>query len=136
MQSPFVLFCRFGCSVPQPVVRCWASASFEEMYGLDCFENGSSFVKPECNCFGGPKDSDFDSRPTVKVVLGTWATAALDAFLLKGVIEEKLGFPVLLISDYDPVFNGTESVLEGLARGDAHLYPEVLSLPLCPDLVR
>jgi hypothetical protein len=63
----------------------------------------------------------------VKVVSGTWATASLSAFLLKVVLEEKLGFPTLLISDYDDMFNDTESVIEGLARGDAHLYPEVRS---------
>ena len=56
-----------------------------------------------------------------------WATATLNAFLLKVVLEEKLGFPTLLISDYDDMFNDTESVIEGLARGDAHLYPEVRS---------
>ena len=61
----------------------------------------------------------------MKVVSGTWATASLSAFLLKVVLEEKLGFPTLLISDYDDMFNDTESVIEGLARGDAHVYPEV-----------
>ena len=109
---------------------CWISASTEELYGVDCFEPGSSFAKPECNCFGGVKDAEFDSRPTVKVVSGTWATATISAFLLKVVLEEKIGFPTLLISDYDDMFNDTESVIEGLARGDAHLYPEVW-WPIC-----
>ena len=59
------------------------------------------------------------------MVSGTWATATISAFLLKVVLEEKIGFPTLLISDYDDMFNDTESVIEGLARGDAHVYPEV-----------
>ena len=64
------------------------------------------------------------------MVSGTWATATISAFLLKVVLEEKLGFPTLLISDYDDIFNDTTSVIEGLARGDAHLYPEV-RWPVC-----
>jgi hypothetical protein len=58
--------------------------------------------------------------------------AAADAFLLKIVIEERLGYPVQLISDglneaIESVLNltGPASVYAALARGDADMYPEV-----------
>jgi hypothetical protein len=56
----------------------------------------------------------------------------VDAFLLKIVIEERLGYPVQLISDglveaIDSALNltGAASVYAALARGDADMYPEV-----------
>ena len=58
--------------------------------------------------------------------------AAADAFLLKIVIEERLGYPVQLISDglveaIESVLNltGPASVYAALARGDADMCPEV-----------
>ena len=58
--------------------------------------------------------------------------AAVDAFLLKILIEERLGYPVQLISDglVDAIesalnLTGTASVYSALARGDADMYPEV-----------
>ena len=58
--------------------------------------------------------------------------AAADAFLLKIVIEERLGWPVQLISDgvvggIGSMLNltGSASVYAALARGDADIYPEV-----------
>ena len=57
---------------------------------------------------------------------------AVDAFLLKIAMEERLGYPVQLISDgltegiksaLD--LNGPESVYEALAAGTADIYPEV-----------
>ena len=60
--------------------------------------------------------------------------AAVDAFLLKIVIEERLGYPVQLISDgllpgLESALNlsGVASVYAALASGDVHIYPEARS---------
>ena len=57
--------------------------------------------------------------------------SAVDAFLLKIVIEGHLGWPVHLISDglhssIESALNlsGPASVYRALASGDAHIYPE------------
>ena len=57
--------------------------------------------------------------------------AATDAFLLKITIEERLGYPVQLISDgtlggIESALNlsGPASVYSALANNDAHIYPE------------
>ena len=61
--------------------------------------------------------------------------AAVDSFLLKIVIEGRLGWPVHLISD--GLLEGIESALnlsgpasayQALASGEAHIYPEVRQL--------
>jgi hypothetical protein len=58
--------------------------------------------------------------------------AAVDAFLLKIAIEERLGHPVELISDGGVEgitsklnLRGPASIYSALARGDADIYPEV-----------
>jgi hypothetical protein len=58
--------------------------------------------------------------------------AAVDALLLKIVIEGRLGWPVHLISDGDLAdiesalnLSGAASAYQALARGEAHIYPEV-----------
>jgi hypothetical protein len=57
--------------------------------------------------------------------------AAADAFLLKIAIEERLGYPVQLVSDgllqgieSALNLNGTTSIYSALARGEVHVYPE------------
>jgi ABC-type proline/glycine betaine transport system substrate-binding protein len=72
-----------------------------------------------------PKPLQFDARPEIKVYVASWAAAALDAWLLKFVIEEVLGFPVSLLSSSLPQFASDTSALQALARGDAHIFPEV-----------
>jgi hypothetical protein len=64
--------------------------------------------------------------------------AAADSFLLKIVIEGRLGWPVHLISDglhegIESALNlsGTASVYQALASGEAHIYPEARR-PGCP----
>jgi hypothetical protein len=59
-------------------------------------------------------------------------SAAVNSFLLKIVIEGRLGWPVHLISDgmlegIGSALNlsGTASVYQALASGEAHIYPEV-----------
>ena len=61
--------------------------------------------------------------------------AAVDAFLLKIVAEEHLGWPVQLTSDgLDPELpsalhlNGAASVYDALAAGHADVYPQVRGL--------
>ena len=58
----------------------------------------------------------------------------MDAFLLKIVIEERLGYPVQLISDgsiegIDSALNlsDTASLWSALATGELHIYPEARS---------
>ena len=56
---------------------------------------------------------------------------AVDAFLLKILIEEQIGYPVQLISDgllpgVESALNlrGVASVYSALASGEVHIYPE------------
>ena len=56
---------------------------------------------------------------------------AVDAFLLKILIEEQIGYPVQLISDglllgVESALNlsGPASVYSALASGEVHIYPE------------
>ena len=58
--------------------------------------------------------------------------SATDAFLLKIIVEERLGYPVQLISDglvrsIESALNltGPASVYAALAAGTADIYPEV-----------
>ena len=55
----------------------------------------------------------------------------MDAFLLKIAMEERLGYPVQLISDgliegIESVLNltGVASIYSALASGEVHIYPE------------
>jgi hypothetical protein len=66
--------------------------------------------------------------------------AAVDAFLLKIAIEERLGYPVELVSDgllqdqgVESAFNlsGTSSVYSALASGGVHIYPEARRAARC-----
>jgi hypothetical protein len=56
---------------------------------------------------------------------------AVDAFLLRILVEEQIGYPVQLISDgllsgVESALNlsGPESVYSALASGEVHIYPE------------
>jgi hypothetical protein len=56
---------------------------------------------------------------------------AVDAFLLRILVEEQIGYPVQLISDgllsgVESALNlsGSESVYSALASGEVHIYPE------------
>jgi hypothetical protein len=44
---------------------------------------------------------------------------------MKQVLEEELGYPVLLIPDTSDIFKADDSIISALARGAAHIYPEV-----------
>jgi hypothetical protein len=99
----------------------------------NCYNASAALTDSSCNCFGGHdrlRLRKMSSRPTIKIIVGGWTAAALDAFLLKIVIEEFLEFPVQLIDDVELLDRfGELGIFEALSRGDAHMYPEVT----CPD---
>ena len=132
----------------------------EMSYAVHCCAPNSSFTDPLCNCLGEAAHPKLGSRPTIRIIVGSWyenppppcawvsldglwlwdsflATvprfgAAVDSFLLKIVIEGRLGWPVHLISDGDLAdiesalnLSGPASVWQALASGEAHIYPEV-----------
>jgi hypothetical protein len=41
-------------------------------YSAQCYRPGSSFTDASCGCLGKPKSSQFDLRPTIKIVVGSW----------------------------------------------------------------
>ena len=91
---------------------------------MSCFRNGSSFDVPTCNCLGGQKPAGLDSRPIVTIVAPSWLGGAVDAWLLKILVEESLGWPVALVSDLDSRFDGVPSIYQAMVHGDVHIYPE------------
>ena len=88
--------------------------------------------RPEC---GSCAYTDSTRRPKPPTVL--WCClfrlgSATDAFLLKIIVEERLGYPVQLISDglvrsieSALGLTGSASVYAALAAGTADIYPEV-----------
>ncbi len=93
----------------------------ESIFSDECTAAGSAFDLPPCNCLGAAKPAAFDDRPVISIVLGDFLSAAVDARLLKTVVEEILGFPARLVSyagDY-------HSTWAALASGEAHIWPEV-----------
>ena len=95
---------------------------------MPCFPAGSSFNLPACNCLGKQKPSGLDLRPNITVVVPSWLGGAFDAWLLKMLIEEELGWPVILISDSNSRFDGVPSIYQAMADGDVHIYPEASAL--------
>ncbi len=41
-------------------------------YSIQCYRPASSFTDASCGCLGKPKSSEFDLRPTIKIVAGSW----------------------------------------------------------------
>jgi hypothetical protein len=41
-------------------------------YSAQCYRAGSSFTDASCGCLGKPKSNEFDMRPTIKIVAGSW----------------------------------------------------------------
>ena len=105
-------------------------------YSVNCYGANSSFAIPECNCLGGTPDPRLSGRDKIRIVVGSWFAAAMDAFLLKVAIEEVLGFPVELVPDGLGLdtgeLTGPKSVYSALAKGSVHIYPEVRACePAC-----
>lgn len=86
-----------------------------------CYLAGSAFNTslPHCNCFGEPEHDQFARRPEVVIAVLNWPSAEIDAILLKILIEEKAGFPALLLNREQE-----EGVLRDMAAGTVHIYPE------------
>ena len=109
-------------ALPSPAV---VGAGAAVVTPADCYFANSSFVDRSCNCLGLPIPAGSDSRPTVKIIVGSWTAAEIDAFLLGIVIEEYLGYPVEMMHE-DIIRAGLAgNEFAALARGDAHIYPEV-----------
>jgi hypothetical protein len=100
---------RVESKPPSPPLRRAAEnegdPAHDQLYAVHCYGANSSNTDPSCNCLGLPMDEEFAKRPTIRVIVGEWTAGAIDAFLLKIVIEEYMGYPVELISD------GNESIL-------------------------
>ncbi len=91
---------------------------------LRCFRANSSFGDSSCNCFGLPRPETTDSKAAVNIVVGGWLGANVDAWILKLLIEEQLGWPTELIPDLDLMAAG-QGVWGALKSGYAMMYPEV-----------
>jgi hypothetical protein len=51
-------------------------------YAVPCWAPGSAFADPACNCLGEAAHPKLGSRPTIKVVVGSWyASGASSQFL-------------------------------------------------------
>jgi hypothetical protein len=59
----------------------------------------------------------------------------VDAWLLKILVEESLGWPVALVSDLDSRFDGVPSIYQAMVHGDVHIYPEASARPTSPHAV-
>ena len=91
---------------------------------LHCFRANSSLGDSSCNCFG-PRSQIVGSKAApVTVVVGNWLGATVDAWILKLLIEEQLGWPTELIH-WDDLFAEGPGVWGALKSGDILLYPEV-----------
>jgi hypothetical protein len=109
-------------ALPSPAV---VGAAAAVVTAASCYFASSSFVDSSCNCLGLPIPAGSDSRPTVKIIVGSWTAAEIDAFLLGIVIEEYLGYPVEMIPEHIIRADLAGNEFAALARGDAHIYPEV-----------
>ena len=70
-------------------------------YAVQCHGQGSTFVDQSCNCFSNPngKPRGFDMQPSIVVLVGSWYTTAINAFLLRIILEEEMGHPTTLVID-------------------------------------
>jgi hypothetical protein len=60
-------------SVPADGSRRRGERDLRNTYSVQCYGAGSSFTsEPSCGCLGKPKSSEFDLRPTIKIVVGSW----------------------------------------------------------------
>jgi hypothetical protein len=71
----------------------------DHTFAVSCWSAGSSWTNKSCTCFPGgfpdlPNPTTSNSNPTIRVLStkkGEWTAAGIDAFLLKIVIEERMG---------------------------------------------
>jgi hypothetical protein len=110
--------------------RRTASVEPRDKYAEHCYRANSS-NDPSCNCFGQPRPQTTGFQAVVTIVLGDWLGAYVDAWLLKLLIEERLGRPAELIPDSDLFVDGAEGVWKALKSGRAMMYPEVNRARVC-----
>jgi hypothetical protein len=101
-----------------------------ERRSIGCYAANSTVVFDACNCFGVPRHPLYETRPVVVVVVGSWLGAEIDAWLIKTIVEEVLGFPTELVSDglsdvSSLNLTGPEGVWNAMANAVVHMYPEV-----------
>ena len=110
-----------GTTTMAPQVEATADVSGGVDWSFDCYAAGSAYSnRTRCNCVGSHPDTEFSSRPTITIVVQEWLGSAVNAQLLKIVVEEMLGFPAQLLN-----LHGEEPAWAALETGMAHLMPEV-----------
>jgi hypothetical protein len=48
-----------------------------EVYAAHCWAPSSAFANPSCNCLGQAMHPKLASRPTIKIIVGSWYRARL-----------------------------------------------------------
>jgi hypothetical protein len=48
-----------------------------EVYAVHCWAPSSAFANPSCNCLGQAMHPKLASRPTIKIIVGSWYRARL-----------------------------------------------------------
>jgi hypothetical protein len=97
-----------------------------DIRAMHCFRANSSLGDSSCNCFGQPRPQTSDSKAPVTIVVGNWLGATVDAWMLKLLIEEQLGWPTEMIPDANLYAEeGLGGVWGALKSGYAMMHPEV-----------
>lgn len=64
---------RLKAEHPPPVRRTEETHSaHQRAYAVHCWAAMSAFTDPSCNCLGGTAPLKLGSRPTIKIVVGSW----------------------------------------------------------------
>ena len=106
------------------------------IYAMHCYGPNSSFTEPSCNCFGEPKREAYHSRRrAVIIAIGSWLGAAIDAFLLKTVIEEQFGYPTILVSN-EEIEESQKGVLHKEGWSDEDIKAHSRAATIFPDLAK
>jgi hypothetical protein len=50
-----------------------------KVYAVHCWAPSSAFANPSCNCLGRAMHTKLASRPTIKIIVGSWYRARLFA---------------------------------------------------------
>ncbi len=70
--SPHELLVAIAVFLATCVPVATGTADDKAVYGVECWEAGSVFADPACSCLGGPAHPKLGSRPTVRVIVGSW----------------------------------------------------------------
>ena len=84
--------CLCSCTVHYRPVSWGVRSDWNHTCAAYCYNTNTSFNNPACNCFGEPMpDAMRTTRPTIRILVSSWPAAAIDAFLLKIIVEERFG---------------------------------------------